>query len=42
MTARASWRYIRICNLCAASMNAMILETVRGFYNGGWYADVYT
>ncbi len=23
-------------------MNAMILETVRGFYNGGWYADVYT
>jgi L-alanine-DL-glutamate epimerase-like enolase superfamily enzyme len=29
-------------HLCAASMNAMILETVRGFYNGGWYADVYT
>jgi galactonate dehydratase len=20
----------------------MTLETVRGFYNGGWYADVYT
>jgi galactonate dehydratase len=29
-------------HLCAASMNAMILETVRGLYNGGWYADVYT
>jgi L-alanine-DL-glutamate epimerase-like enolase superfamily enzyme len=29
-------------HLCAASMNAMILETVRGFYRGGWYADVYT
>jgi galactonate dehydratase len=29
-------------HLCAASMNAMILETVRGFYNGGWYADAYT
>jgi galactonate dehydratase len=23
-------------------MNAMILETVRAFYRGGWYADVYT
>jgi L-alanine-DL-glutamate epimerase-like enolase superfamily enzyme len=29
-------------HLCAASINAMILETVRGFYRGGWYADVYT
>jgi galactonate dehydratase len=29
-------------HLCAASMNAMILESVRGFYRGGWYGDVYT
>jgi L-alanine-DL-glutamate epimerase-like enolase superfamily enzyme len=29
-------------HLCAASMNAMILETVRGFYRGGWYEEVYT
>ncbi len=29
-------------HLCAASSNAMILETVRGFYQGGWYADAYT
>ena len=28
-------------HLCAAVPNAMILETVRGFYKG-WYADVYT
>jgi L-alanine-DL-glutamate epimerase-like enolase superfamily enzyme len=29
-------------HLCAASMNAMILETVRGFYRDGWYDEVYT
>ena len=29
-------------HLCAASGNAMILETVRGFYQGGWYAEAYT
>jgi len=29
-------------HLCAASMNAMILETVRGFYRDGWYTEVYT
>ncbi|HEX3846787.1 MAG TPA: mandelate racemase/muconate lactonizing enzyme family protein [Steroidobacteraceae bacterium] len=29
-------------HLCAASMNAMILECVRGFYRDGWYGDVYT
>jgi galactonate dehydratase len=28
-------------HLCAASTNAMILETVRGFYNG-WYSEVYS
>jgi galactonate dehydratase len=28
-------------HLCAASPNAMILETVRGFYQG-WYSTVYT
>ena len=28
-------------HLCSASTNAMILETVRGFYQG-WYAKVYT
>ncbi len=28
-------------HLCAASTNAMILETVRGFYHG-WYSEVYT
>ncbi len=28
-------------HLCASSANAMILETVRGFYEG-WYAEVYT
>jgi galactonate dehydratase len=28
-------------HLCAASTNAMILETVRGYYEG-WYRDVYT
>jgi galactonate dehydratase len=28
-------------HLCAAMTNAMILETVRGFYQG-WYSDVYT
>lgn len=29
-------------HLCAASTNAMILETVRGFYQGGWYEQVYS
>ena len=29
-------------HLCAASPNAMILETVRGFYDGGWYGEAYT
>jgi galactonate dehydratase len=29
-------------HLCAATTNAMILETVRGFYDGGWYAQVYS
>ncbi len=29
-------------HLCGAHMNAMILETVRGFYDGGWYAQAYT
>ncbi len=29
-------------HLCAANGNAMILETVRGFYQGGWYAEAYT
>jgi len=28
-------------HLCAAMTNAMILETVRGFYQG-WYSEVYT
>jgi L-alanine-DL-glutamate epimerase-like enolase superfamily enzyme len=28
-------------HLCAACPNAMILETVRGFYDG-WYREVYT
>jgi galactonate dehydratase len=28
-------------HICASSVNAMILETVRGFYNG-WYKTVYT
>ena len=28
-------------HLCAVSTNAMILETVRGYYQG-WYRDVYT
>jgi len=28
-------------HLCAASTNAMILETVRGFYEG-WYSEVYS
>lgn len=28
-------------HICAVSTNAMILETVRGFYEG-WYKDVYT
>ena len=28
-------------HLCAASPNAMILETVRGYYEG-WYKSVYT
>jgi galactonate dehydratase len=28
-------------HLCAASINAMVLETVRGFYEG-WYSEVYT
>ena len=28
-------------HLCAASTNAMILETVRGFYRGGWYQHAY-
>jgi L-alanine-DL-glutamate epimerase-like enolase superfamily enzyme len=28
-------------HLCAASMNAMLLETVRGFYQG-WYEEAYT
>jgi galactonate dehydratase len=29
-------------HLCAASPNAMILESVRGFYDAGWYAEAYT
>ena len=29
-------------HLCAASPNAMILETVRSFYQGGWYEQAYT
>jgi galactonate dehydratase len=29
-------------HLCAASPNAMILETVRGFYDGGWYQEAYS
>jgi L-alanine-DL-glutamate epimerase-like enolase superfamily enzyme len=29
-------------HLCAASPNAMILETVRGFYDEGWYKEAYT
>jgi galactonate dehydratase len=28
-------------HICASSTNAMLLETVRGFYRG-WYANVYT
>jgi len=28
-------------HLCAACTNVMLLETVRGFYEG-WYSDVYT
>ena len=29
-------------HLCAASPNAMILETVRGFYDRGWYQEAYS
>jgi L-alanine-DL-glutamate epimerase-like enolase superfamily enzyme len=29
-------------HLCAAIPNAMILETVRGFYDEGWYAQAYS
>ncbi len=29
-------------HLCASSSNAMILETVRGFYQEGWYSEAYT
>ena len=29
-------------HLCASTNSAMILETVRGFYDGGWYAPVYS
>ena len=29
-------------HLCASSMNAMMMETVRGFYRGGWYEQIYT
>jgi len=29
-------------HLCAAVPNAMILETVRGFYDEGWYAQAYS